>query len=81
MHLAQDFGMRAHLFLNAGNLLPLRYMFSKDFTKTLRASAGVGLAFGTSFGRIEMNYTMWQRSQGYDQCAPGFQWGLGVDFL
>jgi outer membrane protein insertion porin family len=76
-----DFGMRAHLFLNAGNLLPLRYMFSNDFRKTMRASAGVGLAFGTGFGRVEMNYTLWHRSEAYDQCVPGFQWGLGADFL
>ena len=76
-----DFGMRAHLFFNAGNLLPLSYMFSGDFRKTMRAAAGVGLGFGTGFGRVEMNYTLWHRSEAYDQTVPGFQWGLGADFL
>ena len=76
----QDFGVRAHLFANAGNLLPVQNVTS-EFMKSWRGAAGVGLAVGTNFGRIEVNYNLWQRQQDYDQTATGFQWGLGVDFL
>ena len=72
--------MRAHVYANAGNLLPLQKVGS-DLFKTWRGAAGVGLAMGTNFGRIEVNYNLWNRQQDYDQCAPGLQWGLGVDFL
>jgi outer membrane protein assembly factor BamA len=73
-------GCRAHIFATVGNLLPAQ-RFSSDFKKTLRASAGVGMAIGMNFGRVELNYNLWQRKQDYDQAVPGFQWGIGAEFL
>lgn len=68
------------MYANAGNLLPMQKV-GTDFGKTWRGSAGVGLAVGTSFGRVEVNYSLWQRHQDYDQTAQGLQWGVGIDFL
>ena len=76
----QDFGLRAHAYANAGNLLPLQKV-GAEFVKTWRGAWGVGLALGTNFGRIEVNYNLWHRNQDYDQTAPGLQWGLGLEFL
>ena len=54
---------------------------TSEFASSWRGAAGVGLAIGTQFGRVEVNYNLWQRQQDYDQVAPGLQWGVGIDFL
>jgi len=60
--------------------LPIQKVTS-EFASSWRGAAGVGLAIGTQFGRVEVNYNLWQRQQDYDQVAPGLQWGVGIDFL
>ena len=76
-----DFGLRTHVYANVGNLVPVQKI-STEFMKTWRGAAGIGVAYNLNNAfRLELNYNLWHRNQDYDQIAPGWQWGLGVDFL
>ena len=81
---------RTHWVVNAGNL-----MSDSDFKTTrglqknidlavqnFRLTYGIGLGFKLGgIAGIELNYCVPIRTQRGDKPAPGFQFGVGVDFL
>lgn len=79
---------RTHSFVNAGNLMS-DFKFSPGSMRNLdsavqnfRLTYGVGVAMKLGgIARIELNYCVPIRTQRGDKPAPGFQFGVGVDFL
>lgn len=52
----------------------------KNFNFRLTYGIGIGMKLG-GIARIELNYCVPMRTQRGDRPAPGFQFGVGVDFL
>ena len=52
----------------------------KIFNFRLTYGIGIGMKLG-GIARIELNYCVPMRTQRGDRPAPGFQFGVGVDFL
>ena len=52
----------------------------KKFNFRLTYGIGIGMKLG-GIARIELNYCVPMRTQRGDRPAPGFQFGVGVDFL
>jgi len=82
---------RTHCFVNAGNLMSESDLFhsSRDLQTNIDAAVqnfrltygiGIGMKLG-GIARIELNYCVPMRTQRGDRPAPGFQFGVGVDFL
>ncbi|CAB4060977.1 SAM50 [Lepeophtheirus salmonis] len=71
---------RIHGFLNAGNAL---HELSADaLFRDTRMSYGCGLAFKLGgMARIELNYCIPVSTYKGDRLSPGFQFGVGVNFL
>jgi len=82
---------RTHMFVNAGNLVSDSNLLqsSRGFQGNIDAAVqnfrltygiGIGMKLG-GIARIELNYCVPMRTQRGDKPAPGFQFGVGVDFL
>ena len=81
---------RTHWFVNAGNLMSdSNFVNSRGLQHNIDAAVqnfrltygiGLGMKLG-GIARIELNYCVPIRTQRGDKPAPGFQIGIGVDFL
>eukprot|EP00096_Caligus_rogercresseyi_P010953 TRINITY_DN4150_c0_g1_i1.p1 TRINITY_DN4150_c0_g1~~TRINITY_DN4150_c0_g1_i1.p1 ORF type:complete len:449 (+),score=101.88 TRINITY_DN4150_c0_g1_i1:39-1349(+) len=71
---------RLHGFINAGNAL--NKVSAETLFRDTRYSYGCGLAFKLGgMARIELNYCVPISASKGDKLAPGFQFGVGVNFL
>uniref|UniRef100_A0A1I7YAA7 Bac_surface_Ag domain-containing protein n=1 Tax=Steinernema glaseri TaxID=37863 RepID=A0A1I7YAA7_9BILA len=73
----------AHGFVTAGTTASVRSQnLLKDMMEVPRVSAGVGFAFlFKNFIRLELNYVLPLRYVPGDSISPGFQMGVGMNFL
>jgi len=73
---------RMHFFANAGNLTNLENLATKDFMLNPRLSYGFGLMIIMGgMARLELNYCIPRNAQPDDITSPGFQIGVGLNFL
>ena len=75
---------RFHMLANAGNLMSDQQLPTSldQAVRDFRLTSGLGLAFKLGgIARIELNYCVPLRTQRSDKPAPGFQFGVGIDFL
>ncbi|KAF7731562.1 hypothetical protein EC973_009326 [Apophysomyces ossiformis] len=78
--------VKAHAFFNAGNIIPWDKATPLNTTITTlsedpRTSAGFGLIFHHDVARVEANFCIPLRFKTGDVPKPGFQIGLGINFL
>lgn len=73
---------RLHLFLNSGNLANVGNLDAKDFLSNPRLSFGIGIMLVMGgMARLELNYCIPKNARPDDMLNPGFQLGVGVNFL
>jgi len=86
LHLYRSFfrpNLFAHGFLTGGSVASVGSRERiKDMLETNRLSAGFGLIYTVNDTlRFEVNYVFPLKQMAGDACAPGIQFGVGVDFL
>lgn len=72
-----------HAFLSAGSVCSVRSRnWIRDVSENPRISTGAGLTliYGNMI-RLELNYALPLRYIPGDNCSPGLQFGVGVNFL
>lgn len=70
-------GLRAHLFADAGNLLPWSAPLP-SLLSDVRVSVGAGLAFALGVARVELNYAVPLRRVAGKDVEQRWQFGLGA---
>lgn len=73
--LYESLGLRAHVFTDAGNLLPWSAPLSSFLTES-RLSCGAGLAISLGMARVELNYAVplkWVKNKDFEQ-----RWQFGL---
>ncbi|KAG0170103.1 hypothetical protein DFQ30_002867 [Apophysomyces sp. BC1015] len=83
---ASHLPIKAHAFFNAGSIIPWDKSTPLNDTVTAlsaepRTSAGFGLIFHHDVARVEANFCIPLRFKTGDIPQPGFQLGLGINFL
>nr|KAJ3415242.1 hypothetical protein HK105_001569 [Polyrhizophydium stewartii] len=78
--------VKAQVYLNGGSLVPLRLDQSpagnaQALFATPSVSAGIGLAARFTIFRIELNYNVPLAVCATDNIKPGFQFGIGMNFM
>jgi outer membrane protein insertion porin family len=73
----------AHAFATAGSVCSVRSRsWLRDLVETPRTSVGIGVTFVfRDLVRLELNYVLPIRYVAGDACAPGLQFGAGINFL
>ncbi|KAJ3328547.1 hypothetical protein HDU93_001430 [Gonapodya sp. JEL0774] len=81
----RDGPLKGHVFVNAGGLgimkngpTPTSLL---DLIANPSASAGAGVVVRFSIARLELNYSLPLAMRRGDEARPGWQLGLGVQFL
>ncbi|CEP61369.1 SAM complex subunit SAM50 LALA0_S03e01310g [Lachancea lanzarotensis] len=80
-----DSSFRLHTFFNGGRLINSNGCSAKSCIQALAQehsmSTGVGLVFGHSVARFELNFTIPLTAHASDAVRKGFQYGIGLSFL
>ncbi len=74
-----QYGVRGHIFGNAGNVGQFSEGLEKLFADS-RVSVGMGLIIPVMNARLELNYVHGLLKKSSDQ-VHSFHWGIGLDFV